>query len=98
VKIGSTPQNIISFINPVYEKLLIGELWNIPNNKYPDYFYLGYQYNKFSSFINLSSSKNDSFDEDKNIFIGEETLYLYTNINDIKDNKLTSFSNFKFRF
>ena len=75
MKIGSPPQNIISFINPIYEKILIGELWDVPDNIYPDYFYLGYQYNESSSFINLSSSKNDSFYEDKNIFIGEETIF-----------------------
>ena len=100
VKIGSPPQNVISFINPIYEHLLIGELWDIQNGIYSDSFYIGYQYNKSSSFINISSSRNDSiyYDKNKDIFIGEENLYLYTNINDIKDQKLTSFSNFKFRF
>ena len=97
VKIGNPPQNIIAFVNSIYDKLLIGELWDLPNNIYPDDFYLGYQYNKSSSFINLTY-ENETINTDKSIFLGEESLYLYTNINNIKEKKFTCFSNFKFRF
>ena len=64
VKIGNPPQNIVAFVNSIYDKLLIGELWNLPNNIYQDDFYLGYQYNKSSSFINLTY-ENETINADK---------------------------------
>lgn len=97
VKIGTPEQDIISFINTYHNNLLIGELYGIPNRIFPENFYKGYQYNKSSSFINNTSQNNNSISDEPNIFIGQENLYLFTKINDIKENKYTNFSNIKFK-
>ena len=96
LKIGTPPQDIISFVNTYSDILLIGEMLKIPNKIYPQSFYRGYHYNESSSFINITFKNNESI-SDKKEFIGEENIYLYTNINDIKENKYSKISNFKFK-
>ena len=99
VKIGTPPQDVISFINAYYDNLLIGELFPIPNNVFNNSLYLGYHYSKSLSFINLTSEDSpNNKDSSIEIFTGKDNLYLYTDINDIKYNKYTYFSNFKFNF
>ena len=96
IKIGQPSQDIICFINIYYDKLLIGEITEISENTFSKSFQ-GYNYEKSSSFKNLTSEKGLNNDESKE-FIGQESIYLYTNFNDIKNNKYTFYPNFKFKY
>ena len=96
MKIGDPPQEIIAFINIYYEKLLIGELLEIPDKIFDNSFYRGYNYKKSSSFINLTLNNINLFNNESKIFIGEEKIYLFTSINDIQNNKYSCFPNFRF--
>ena len=96
MKIGEPPQDIIAFINLFDEKLLIGELvFNITNNTFPNSFNKGYKYEKSASFKNITT-ENDKINNESKEFSGEENIYLYTSINDIKKDKYSLFTNFKF--
>ena len=96
LKIGSPPQDIITFLNIDNDNLLIGELPEIPNNIFSDSFYKGYQYNKSSSFNNITGQIIiDSYN--KKISIGEENICLFKKISDIKRNDYTCFEHFKFK-
>ena len=97
VEIGSPPQDIIAYINFNHNNLSIGDLLQIQNNIYPDYFYNSYMYDKSYSFINITS-KNETQKIDSKTFICDEKLYLFSKIKDIEKNKYTCFSNFKFTF
>lgn len=94
VKMGNPPQDVIAYIKPQSDSLLIGEL-EISNIIYSNYFYKGYLYNESSSFINISY-QNNSINEDST-FLGKENLYLYTKINDLKENIYSLISNCNFR-
>ena len=96
IKIGEPGQDIISSINIYDEKLLIGELKGLQNNTYLNKYKAGYDYKKSISFLNLSSEKELTDNKSKE-FIGEEKIYLFTNINDVKKNKFTLFSKFIFK-
>ena len=52
IKMGNPPQDVIAYIKPQSDSLLIGEL-EIPNDIYSTSFYKGYLYNASSSFINI---------------------------------------------
>ena len=95
IKIGEPPQDITTFINIYEDKLLIGELINTTNNIFPYSFNKGYKYEKSSTFKNFSLEKDKINNESKK-FLGEENIYLFTSINNIKKNKYSLFSNFKF--
>ena len=95
IKIGNPPQDIIIFFNTINDILFIGELPDIPENIFPPSLYRGYQLDKSSSFINKTLSQN-KYLENENIFFGEENLCLYTNIENIKKQKYSCFSNFTF--
>ena len=92
-KIGNPPQDIIIIFNTINDNLLIGELSDIPENIFPASFYRGYQFDKSSSFINKTLAQN-KYLVNKNIFFGDENLCLYTNIENIKKQKFSCFSNF----
>ena len=96
IKIGEPGQDIISSINIYDDQLLIGELKGLQNHTYLNKYKAGYDYKKSISFLNLSSEKELTGNNSKE-FIGEEKIYLYTNINNIKKNKFTSFSKFIFK-
>ena len=96
IKIGEPAQEIISYINIYNDNLLLGELKDIHEKIFPDSFYKGYHYDKSFSFRNITSEK--IFTDESQISIGEEKIYFYTNINDIKKSKYTCFSNFQFKF
>ena len=95
IKIGNPPQDIIAFINTNYDNLLIGKLLNIPDRIFPENYYKGYKFDKSSSFVNLTK-KNIYNNDSAKTFIAKEDFYLYTNINDIKDNKYYPFQGFKY--
>ena len=88
LKLGTPPQDIISPIELYSDYFSIKniqekELYkDIINNK-------GYKYEESLSFQNIS---NYSIQD----YIGEDDLYLYTNINDIKLNKFLCLHNIKF--
>jgi len=99
LRIGIPNQDIITFLNNEYDNLLIGELLEIPDKIYSEFSYKeykGYQYNKSSSFTNLTS-QNGLKVYDRKIFIGEENLCLFTTFNNIKENIYSCFPNVKFR-
>ena len=96
IKMGEPTQEIISSINIYDDQLLIGELKNLQNNSFIEKNYIGYNYKKSSSFINLDLKKELNDNKSKE-FIAEENLYLFTNINNIKNKKYTLFPNFKFK-
>ena len=96
MKIGDPPQDIFTIINIYNDKLLIGELLNLTNIIFPNSFNKGYKYEKSSSFKNLTSEK-DKFNNESKEFLGEENIYLYTSIDNIKKKKYSLFSNFKFK-
>lgn len=96
IRIGTPPQDIISLIITNYDKLLIGELLEFSNEIFSNSIRMGYQYNKSLTFINFTSENKLSNDESSETFIGEDNLYLYTDINNLKYNKFTCLSNFKF--
>ena len=85
IKMGNPPQDVIAYIKPQSDSLLIGEL-EISNNIYSNYFYKGYQYNASSSFINISYQNNSNNEDLPTTFLGQENLYLYTKFNNIKEN------------
>ena len=73
----------------------------MPNNIFSASFYKGYQYNKSSSFNNITGQIIiDSYN--KKISIGEENtlkenICLLNKISDIKRNDYTCFEHFKFK-
>lgn len=96
IKMGNPPQDVIAYIKPKSDNLLIGEL-EIPNNIYSNSFYKGYIYNESSSFINISYQNNLINEDLTTTFLGQENLFLYTKFNNIKENiySLISHCNFK---
>ena len=93
LKIGTPPQDIVGFINPDIDNLLIGEIVELPEKIFPDSFYKGYKYNTSSSFINKTSQNNLPV-IDRNKFIGQEKICLYKDIDNIKNNNYSCFQNF----
>ena len=87
-KIGSPPQDIISPLELYLDSFFIKEITEKElykdNNK-------GYIYKDSSTFRNMTNIKYSKDD-----YIGEDILYLYTSINDIKLNKLSCLHNIKF--
>lgn len=96
IKMGNPPQDVIAYFKPQSDSLLIGEL-EISNNIYLNYFYKGYLYNASSSFINISYQNNSNNEDLPTTFTGKENLYLYTKLNNLKENiySLISHCNFK---
>ena len=96
IKMGNPPQDVIAYFIPQSDSLLIGEL-EISNNIYSNYFYKGYLYNASSSFINISYQNNSNNEDLPTTFTGKENLYLYTKLNNLKENiySLISHCNFK---
>ena len=95
IQIGSPPQNLISQLELYQNTFLIKnfpevnfEIFNEIKNK-------GYQYKESITFKNLSNTKNSNNDNNEQN-ICEDDLLLFTNINDIKENKYTVFHNIKF--
>ena len=93
IQIGSPPINLISQLELYQDSFLIKnypevnfEIFNEIKNK-------GYQYQNSIAFRNLSNIINSNNDNNQNIC--EDDLFLFTNINDIKENKYTCFHNIK---
>lgn len=100
IQIGSPPKNLISQLELYQDSFIIKnfpevnfEIFNEIKNK-------GYQYKDSKTFKNLSNIINTNTNNDNNnnneLNICEDDLFLFTNINDIKQNKYTYFQNIKF--
>ena len=93
IKIGSPSKNVIVQLELYQDSFLINnfaevnfDLFNETKNK-------GYHYNDSISFNNLSIISNN---RQTSHTIGEDDLFLYTSINNIKEKKYSCFHKFKF--
>ena len=96
VKLGTPPEKIISQIELYQDFLLMKELSDINFEIFNENKKNGYQYKKSSSFKNLTSTYNPNPNNNNQQFIGEDNIFLFRTINDIKEDKYSCFHNIKF--
>ena len=89
LKIGTPQEKISSFINPSFDSMKIGELLVVTNKSFYSSNYNNYQYTKSTTFLNVSEKYQLSSVYKKDNFVGEETLYLYTSIQNYKNDIFT---------
>ena len=98
VKLGTPSKKIISQLELYQDFLLIKELSDINLEKIDDNKNKnGYQHKKSSSFKNLTSIWNSNINNNEiQEYIGEDDLFLFRTIRDIKEDKYSCLHNFKF--
>ena len=98
MKIGDPPQDVLAILNMYSTTLLLGELENFEEKIFPSSIYKGYIYNKSLSFRNVTLENKKPYSDMSKLHIGEEKIYLFTDMESIKNRKYTCFSNFQFQF
>ena len=97
IKIGEPPQDVLAVLNMYNDKLLLGELENFEEKIFPYSYYKGYIYNKSLSFRNITLENKKPYIDMSKLHIGEEKIYLFTDMENIKNTKYTCFSHFQFQ-
>ena len=95
IEIGSPPQKVISQIEIFKDSLLIKDFSDVNIQIFNQKDYTEYQTKESYTFKNISETKKYNNVEIIK-YLGEDEIYFFTDINDIKENKYSNFHNFKF--
>jgi hypothetical protein len=94
-KLGSPPKNIISSLELFQDNLLIKNYLDISDEIFNKQEIKEYQYKQSSTFKNLTKIWETNNNEYQKC-MGEDNLYLFSSIDDMRENKYSRLNNFKF--